>query len=149
MLLEQIAEVLKVIRQRIVEPIVDEPVPLAEFVGVWEQIVDVPVPRSMEDDVGVVRSTPQERVHYCELEQITELPVPQFLGERVQDRTPEHGIPVPQFVEERVQNRTPELVVDVSVPQIVEVSVDIVPSTPQELAQNLVGEQIVGVCLRS
>ena len=60
--LEQIAEVLKVIQQRIVEPIVDEPVPLAEFGGVWEQIVDVVVPRTMEDDVGVVRSTPQERV---------------------------------------------------------------------------------------
>ena len=45
---EQIAEVFKVIQQRIVEPIVDEPVPLAEFVGVWEQIVDVPVPRIWE-----------------------------------------------------------------------------------------------------
>ena len=61
-LLEQIAEVLKVIQQRIVEPIVDEPVPLAEFMGVWEQIVDVPVLRTMEDDVGVVRFTPQEHV---------------------------------------------------------------------------------------
>ena len=43
----------------------------------------------------------------------------------MQDRTPEHGIPVPQIVEE--------------------VPVDIVLSTPQERAQNLVGELIVGV----
>ena len=57
-LLEQIADVLKVIQQRIVEPIVDGPVQLAEFVGVWEQIVGFPVLRTMEDDVGVVRFIP-------------------------------------------------------------------------------------------
>ena len=60
-LLEQIAEVLKVIQQRIVEPIVDEPVPLAESVGVWEQIVDVPVLRTLEDDVGVVKMKENDR----------------------------------------------------------------------------------------
>ena len=144
-LLEQVAEVLKVIQQRIVEPIVDEPVPLAEFVGVWEQIVDVPVPRTVEDDVGVVRSTPQERVQNRVLEQIAEFPVPQFLEERVQNRTLEQtvGSPVPQITEEiveRVQlvydspvlqimeaiveNRFPELLDDVPVPQIAEAIVE-------------------------
>ena len=78
-LLEQIAEVLKVIQQRIVEPIVDGPVQLAEFVGAWEQIVDVLVARTMEDDVGVVRFTPQERVQNCTPEQVMDSPVPQII----------------------------------------------------------------------
>ena len=96
-LLEQIAEVLKVIQQRIVEPIVDEPVPLAEFVGVWEQIVDVPVLLTMEDDFGVVRFTLQERVQNRTQEQTVDSSMPQIT---------EDGLPiVPQ---ERVQNHTPE-----------------------------------------
>ena len=75
------------------EPIVDEPVPLAEFVGEWEQIVDVPVPRTIEDEV----------------DQIAGIPVPQIT---------EDGLPiVPQ---ERVQLRTQEQIVDVLVPQITE-----------------------------
>ena len=143
-LLEQIAEVLKVIQQRIVEPIVDEPVPLAEFVGEWEQIVDVPVPRIIEDDV----------------DQIAGIPVPQITGnslpfvpqERVQNRVAEQivGIPVPQLMEavvevtpqERVQNRMPVQIVDVPVPQITENSL---PFVPQERVQNCTLEQIVGV----
>ena len=122
-LLEQIADVLKVIQQRIVEPIVDGPVQLAEFVGVWEQIVDVPVLRTMEDDVGVVRFTPQERV---------------------QNRTHEQISPMPQLVEECVHNRTPEQIVDFPVPQIMEAAVDFLLPSPQERVQNCLSEQIVG-----
>ena len=92
-LLEQIADVLTVIQQRIVEPIVDGPVQLAEFVGVWEQIVDVPVPRTTEDDV----------------DQIVGIPVPQLM-EAVVEVTPQ----------ERMQNRMPVQIVDVPVPQIME-----------------------------
>ena len=83
------------IQQRIVEPIVE---PLAEFVVVWEQIVDVPVPRTMEDDV--VRSTPQERVQNRTLEQIVDFPVPQILEVYA-------GI-VRAAPQERVQNRIPD-----------------------------------------
>ena len=103
-LLEQIADVLKVIQQRIVEPIVDGPVPLAEFVGVWEQIVDVPVLRTMEDDVGVVRFTPQERVQNRTPEQVMDSPVPQIIEnslpfapqEHVQCRVPEQAVGCPR-----------------------------------------------------
>ena len=108
-LLEQIADVLKVIQQRIVEPIVDGPVQLPEFVGVWEQIVDVPVLRTMEDDVGVVRFTPQERVQNRTPEQVMDSPVPQII---------ENSLPfAPQ---EHVQCRVPEQAVGVLVPQITE-----------------------------
>ena len=44
-----------------------------------------------------------------------------------------------------MQNRTLEQIVYVPLLPIKEVPVDIVLSTPQERAQNLVGEQIVGV----
>ena len=76
-LLEQTAEVLKVIPQElfqqcIVEPIVDEPVPLAEFVGVWEEIGEqigaVPVP--LTDDIGEVTQHAPERMHARVGEQI-------------------------------------------------------------------------------
>ena len=148
-LLEQMAEVLKVIQQRIVEPIVDGPVPLAEFVGVWEQIVDVPVLRTMEDDVGVVRSTPQERVQNRVLEQIVGVLVPHTMEdglpvvpqERVLHRTQEQivGVPVPQIVEERVQHRTQEQIADSLVPPIMEA---VLPSAPQERVQNLTQELV-------
>ena len=86
----------------------------------------------------------------CVAEQITDLPVPQFLGERVQNRTPEHGVPVPQIVEERVQNRTLEQTAEFPVPRIMEAVVEVVPCSPQESVQNCVGEQIAdSLCLGS
>ena len=159
-LLEQIAEVLKVIQQRIVEPIVDEPVPLAEFVGVWEQIVDVPVLRTMEDDVGVVRFTPQEHVQYRVPEQavgvlvplITEDGLPIVPQERVLNRVAEQisGVRVPQIIEdslpvvpqERVQNRTSEQIRGFLEPQVMEYGL---PAVPQECVQNRTPEQLVDV----
>ena len=42
--------------------------------------MDVPVPRTMEDDVGVVRFTPQERVQNCTPEQVMDSPVPQIIN---------------------------------------------------------------------
>ena len=84
----------------------------------------------------------------CVAEQITDLPVPQFLGERVQDRTPEQTMefPVPQILEavmevvpfapqESVQNLVEEQIVD-SVPQFLEAAVEVLPSTPRERVQN-------------
>ena len=128
-LLEQIAEVLKVIQQRIVEPIVDGPVPLAEFVGVWASLCLGPC---MEDDAGAVRFTPQERVQNRMLEQTMDSPVPQIM---------EDSLPV--VPHERVQNRTQEQIVGVPVPQIMEAPVDVVVTTPQERVQNRTLEQIV------
>ena len=68
-ILEQIAEVMKVIQQeqiskRIVEQIVDVPVP-----QIPEQIVDVPVPQVMEETVEAAKSIPQERVQRRTLEE--------------------------------------------------------------------------------
>ena len=65
-LLEQIAEVLKLIPQelfqlRVVEPVVDVPVPPTEFVGVREEIVEA-VPQSTEDIVEVTQRAPHERM---------------------------------------------------------------------------------------
>ena len=114
-LLEQIAEVLKVIQQRIVEPIADEPVPLSEFVVIGA----VPVPQ-ITDDIGEgVLLAPQEHLQNRTQEQITEFPVPPVLEalvdvvrstpqEHVQNRTPEQTteFPVRHIMEERMQNRT-------------------------------------------
>ena len=151
---------LEMIQQRIVEPIVDEPVLLAEFVGVWEQIVDVPVLRTMEDDVGVVRFTPQERVQNRTPVQVMDFPVPQIIEnslpfapqEHVQYRVPEQavGVLVPLITEdgllgvpqERVQNRMLVDTVGVLVPQITQ---DGLPIVPQERVLNRVVEQISGV----
>ena len=68
-ILEQIAEVMKVIQQeqtskRIVEQIVDVPVP-----KIPEQIVDVPVPQVMEETVEAAKSIPQERAQQHTLEE--------------------------------------------------------------------------------
>ena len=125
-LLEQIAEVLKVIQQRIVEPIVDEPVPLAEFVGEWEQIVDVPVPWTIEDEVDQIAGFP--------VPQVTEnsrLPCPCASDQElcVQNRVAEQivGIPVPHhsgrplwkcFLHHRSACRIAQIV-DVPVPQLI------------------------------
>ena len=76
---------------------------------------------------SVVPQISEETVDRVQLVDVG-FPVPQIteeMGERVLDRTLEHGILVPQIVEE--------------------VPVDIVLSTPQERVQNLVGELIVGV----
>ena len=97
-------------------------------------------------DELMVRVARLERV----VEQIAGSPVPQILGERVQNRTPEQAMDVsmPQTMEdslpfvpqERVQNRTPEQIVDVPVPQIME---DTLPFIPQERVQSRTLEQIV------
>ena len=68
-ILEQIAEMMKVIQQeqiskRIVEQIVDVPVP-----QIPEQIVDMPVPQVMEETVEAAKSIPQERVQQRTLEE--------------------------------------------------------------------------------
>ena len=140
------------IQQRIAEPIVDEPVPLAEFVGVWEQIVDVLVPLTMEDDVGVVRSLPLERVQNRVLEQITEFT--QFLGERVQNRTMDQTavFRVPRILEAAVEvvPSTPQgacagAVYGFPCASDLEAVVEVVPSTPQECVQNRTRKLFVGV----
>ena len=64
-----------------------------------EQIVDFPVPRTMEAIVEVVPSLPQERVQNRTLEQIV-------------------GVPVPRTMEERVPSRIQEQIMDLPVPQI-------------------------------
>ena len=158
-----------------IQGLLDVPVPkvtggIPVFVGVWEEIVDaiqlVPQEQVFEECVqnrvpelimdssvpqlteAVVEVIPQERVQNRTLERTVVSPVPQIMEEIVESvQLVDVGFPVPQITEdmgERVQDRTPEL--GILVPQIVEeVPVDIVLSTPQERAQNLVGEQIVGV----
>ena len=90
--MEQIAAVFKVISQElfqqcIVEPIVDEPVPLAEFVGVWEEIVEqvvaVPVPQITEDILEVTLRAP-ERMHARVGDQIVDFAVPLILEKIVE-----------------------------------------------------------------
>ena len=92
--LEQIVEVLKVLPEQIASQLkgLGYEEHISERSG--EPTVDLPVPQVMES---------VEMQLECVVEQITDLPVSQFLGERVRNRTPEHGIPVPQIVEERVQ----------------------------------------------
>ena len=133
-LLEQIAEVLKVIQQCIVETIVDEPV-LAEFVGVWEQIGAVPVPQTTDDFGEGVSLAPQEHLQNRTQEEIVDVPFPPILEAPLDV--------VRSTPQERVQNRTQEQIVDSPVPQFLEAAVEVVPSTPQESVQNRVGEKIM------
>ena len=144
-LLEQIAEVLKVIaqelfQQRTVEPIVDEPVPLAEFVGVWEaigeQIGAVPVPQ-ITDDIGEVTQRVPERMHARVGEQIVDIAVPLILEKIV-----EMILLVPL---ERINDQIVEQIVAVLVPQVKEDIVEVTQPVLQERVQNRVGEQILGV----
>ena len=107
---------------------------------------DVAVTASLDE--LVVRVARLERV----VEQIAGAPVPQTLGERVQNRTPEQILDssMPQIMEnslpfvpqEHVQNRVPEQAVGVLVPQITE---DGLPGVPQERLQNRTLVQTVGV----
>ena len=127
--LEQIVEVLKVLPERIASQLkgwsCDERI--SERLG--EQTVDLPVPPVMES---------VEMQLECVTEQITDLFVPQILGERVQNCTPEQTMvfSVPLIVEECVQNRTPEqIIVDFPVPQIMEIV--------EECVQNRTHEQII------
>ena len=153
--LEQIVEVLKVLPERIASQLkgwsYDERI--SERLG--EQSVDLPVPQVMES---------VEMQLECVTEQITDLLVPQILGERVQNRTPEQIIvdfPVPQIMEineECVQNRTHEqIIVGFPVPQIMEIVEECVqnrtheqivvspmPQLVEECVQNRTPEQIVG-----
>ena len=103
--LEQIVEVLKVLPEQIASQLKEWGYEerISERSG--EQTVDLHVPQVME---------PVEMQLECVAAQLTEFPVPQFLGERVQNHTPEQNMvfPVPQIVEERVQNRTLEQTTD-------------------------------------
>ena len=85
--------------------------------------MDVLVPRTMEDDVGVVCSTPQERVQNLLLEPSTEFPCASvFGGARAESYVgADNGIPCASDIGG---------------------SHGIVPSSPQESVQNRVGEQI-------
>ena len=165
--LEQIVEVLKVLPEQIASQLkgwvyeerisersgvqtVDLPVPQVmesvelQLECVAEQFVDLPVPQILGD---VLQHVP-ERVQNCVGEQIGTVPVPQiwdqFLGERVQNRTPEPTMefPVPQIMEDRMQNRTLDQISEFPLPRIMEAVVEVVPSTPQDSVQNRVEEQI-------
>ena len=108
-----------------------------------EQIAGIPVPQLME---AVVEVTPtHEQTWGVPVSQIMEAPVDVMLTtpqERVQNRTPELvvDVSVPQIVEESVQHRTQERIADSPVPQIM---VAVLPSIPQELVQIRTQEQIV------
>ena len=120
-----IAEVLKVIQQRIVKPIA---VPLAEFVGVWEQIGAVPVPQ-ISDAIGEgVLLAPQERVPNRTLESTTEFPC-----------ASEHGGSCGSwacYTTGACTESCADQIVDLPVPLITEKIVADVFGLPQERVQN-------------
>ena len=143
---EQIVEALKVLPEQIASQLKGWGSEECISERSWEQTVDLPVLQVMES---------VEMQLECVAEQITDLPVSQFLGERVQNRTLEQTTKflVPQILEavvevvpptpqESVQNRVGEQILD-SVPQFMEAVMEVVLPTPQESVQNRVGEHIV------
>ena len=76
-----------------------------------------------------------EQFGECVVEQITDVHVPQIMGEIVE---------VAKIVQqERVQQRTVEEIIDVPVPQCVEESVEVIKAIPQERISERTCEQIM------
>ena len=131
-----------------------------------EQIGGVLLPQNMKDIVEGVQHVPEKRVLNSVVEQIGSASAPD-LQLIPQNRTQEPivgvpdkeeeiaAVPVPRIMNdivdverfsplERVLSRTSELIVDVTVPRILEAAVE-VAHAPQECVQNRTLEQIVDV----
>ena len=147
---------------------------IVDYVGQWEEIVDVPVlSRSLDTELGdrvlqvleqiveVLKVLPEqiasqlkgwgydERISERLGEQTVDLPVPQVIEsvEMQLECVAEQitDLPVPQILGERVQNRTLEQVMDSPAPQLMEAVVEVTPQERvQERLQNPFPEQIVG-----
>ena len=100
-----------------------------------------------EDDVGVVRFSPLERVQNRTPEQVMVSPVPQIVEAVLPGQFLDSSMPqtmensLPFAPQEHVQNRVSEQAVGVLVPQITE---DGLPASPQERVQNSTLVESVG-----
>ena len=93
-----------------------------------EDIIDIDVPRVMEETLEVVKLTPREKVQKTQSGQ-------KRCRTCSTDNWEKIGEVIPHFPQERAFDRVVELIVDVHVPEIREQTVEVVKVIPRERVQ--------------
>ena len=97
----------------------------------FDETINVPVPRVMEETVEAVKHVPDERVQNNTAEQIVAVPVP-----RIREETGQMTQAIPQ---DRISNRNGERVIDIPIPKIQENLVGMIQLVLQERISERIG----------